>query len=407
MYIKRHMSKVLERAANDYPSVLVTGARQVGKSTLLENTFKNVPCISLDDFTVISKLKADPMYLVRENTPPIIFDEVQYAPIMFRSIKLQIDKDHKNGMYFMTGSQAFALMKGVSESLAGRVGIFDLLGLSNREISGEDFDKPFLPTEEYFKERKPKIEKVDLTKMWKRIQRGSMPELIVNEKKDWNNFYRDYFRAYIERDVRALEQVGDEIAFANFVTALAARTGELLNMASISKDIGISQPTIKKWISILRASNIITLLQPFSLNAKTRIVKTPKIYFNDTGLVCFLCGWNTPESTKNGAQSGNIFETFVVGEIMKSYLNAGKDTRNIYYYRDNHSEIDLLFWENGTLYPIEIKKTSSPNPKDIKHFAILQNAFPTQKIGTGGLICNYDKLINYGEGNKIIPVNYI
>jgi hypothetical protein len=406
-YIRRHLSKSLEKAKNTFPSVLVTGARQVGKSTLLKQTFSNVPFISLDDFTVLDKLKDDPMYLVRENAPPIIFDEVQYAPTMFRSIKLEIDKDRRNGMYFMTGSQAFALMKGVSESLAGRVAIFDLLGLSEREINGDDFDQPFLPTEEYFASRKPKCASVDLPKIWERIHRGSMPELYANKDVDWTTFYREYFKAYIERDVRALEQVGDEIAFAKFVTALAARTGELLNMASISKDIGISQPTVKKWLSVLQASNIVTLLQPFSLNAKTRIAKTPKVYFNDTGLVCYLCSWNSPDALKNGAQAGNIFETYVVAEVMKSYYNAGRDTRNIFYYRDNHCEIDLIFWQDGTLYPVEIKKTTTPNPKDIKHFAVLQNAFPTQKIGPGGLICSYDKLMNYGNGNKIIPLVYV
>jgi hypothetical protein len=192
-----------------------------------------------------------------------------------------------------------------------------------------------------------------------------------------------------------------------FVTALAARTGELLNIASLARDLGLSEPTVKKWISILETSHIIHMVQPFSLNVKTRIIKMPKIYFYDTGLVCYLCKWNTPEALRDGAQAGNIFETYAVAEIVKSYANAGQDTR-MYFYRDtNGKETDLLFWENGTLYPIEIKRTATPKASDISHFRILKTAFPNMKIGTGGLICTYERLSSLDKDNKIIPLNYI
>ena len=406
MYIKRHLSKVLLETRANAPSILVTGARQVGKSTLLKETFKNLCYVSLDDFTILSKLRDDPLFLVKSTSPPLIIDEVQYAPDVMRSIKLRIDTKRQNGLYFMTGSQSFLLMKGVSESLAGRVALFELLGLSSRELDGESFDKPFFPTSEYFAGRNPANRSVNLPTMWKRIHRGYMPELHANQNIDGAIFYRDYFRTYIERDVRALGQVGDEISFSKFVAALAARTGELLNIASISREIGISEPTLKKWLSVLRASNIIHLMEPFSLNANTRVAKTPKVYFFDTGLVCFLCGWTSPHSLEMGAQSGSIFETFVVGEILKSYYNAGR-MPPLYYYRDNHSEIDLLFWENGLLHPVEIKKTSSPNSKDIRHFRVLQTAFPNARIGEGGIICTYDSLLSFDERNNIIPLGWI
>jgi len=407
MYIKRHMADVIEKAKNNFPSVLVTGARQVGKSTLLKNTVgDSAEYVTLDDYFILEKVKQDPLGFVRESSTPVIIDEVQYAPDIFRGIKLIIDKTQKNGQYFMTGSQSFRMMKGVSESLAGRVAILSLHGLSDREIENEDFNKPFMPVTEYLKDRNPK-RKMDFKVLWERIHRGSLPALYANPNIKTEDYYSSYLKTYIERDVRDLSQVGDELAFMQFVTALAARTGELLNIASIARDVGVSEPTIKKWISILEASNIIYLLQPFSLNIKSRVVKTPKVYFFDTGLVCYLCKWNTPEQLKNGAQAGGIFETYVVGEIMKSYYNAGIEPP-VYFYRDTNSkEIDLLFFQGGTLYPVEIKKTSSPNIADVKHFKALKTAFPSLLIGEGGLICTYDKVLSIDSQNKIIPLNWI
>ena len=407
VYIKRHLASVIERTKKTFPSILVTGARQVGKSTLLKETVgKESDYFSLDDFHTLNSIKKDPMGFLKDHRPQLIIDEVQYAPDVFRAIKLEIDKDRQNGLYYMTGSQAFRLMNGVSESLAGRVAIHELYGLSNREIENDDFNEPFLPTKEYYEKRNTKI-KLDYSKLWKRIHNGSMPEVVSNPNINWKDFYSAYFNAYIERDVRDLSQVGDKLAFMQFVTALASRTGELLNIASLSRDLGVSQPTIKKWISILETSHIIYLMQPFSLNVKTRIIKMPKVYFFDTGLVCYLCKWNSPEVLRDGAQAGNIFETYVVNEVVKSYSNAGQDS-GMYFYRDTNSkEIDLIFWQDGTLYPIEIKKTATPKLSDINHFKILKTAFPNMKIGEGGLICTYERLMSLDENNKIIPLDYI
>jgi hypothetical protein len=234
-----------------------------------------------------------------------------------------------------------------------------------------------------------------------------MPKLYDDTTIDWERYYADYVNTYIERDIQKLEQVGNGLTFLQFMVSLASRTGDILNMDSIAKDVGISAPTVKKWISILQKSNVIYLLQPFSLNVSKRIVKAPKVYFTDTGLVAYLCKWLAPDTLMNGAMSGNIFETFVISEIIKSYYNAGREP-NIYYYRDtNGSEVDLLIYRDGTLYPVEIKKTSSPNVKDIKHFKSLATVYPDTKIGQGGVICSYEKVLPLGENNKIIPISYI
>jgi hypothetical protein len=309
-------------------------------------------------------------------------------------------------MYFLSGSQKFELMKNVSESLSGRISVIEMLGLSSREIYGDDFKEPFIPTIDYLSSRKTKIPS-DGKELWKRIHRGSMPKLYDDTTVDWERYYADYVNTYIERDVQKLEQVGNGLSFLQFMVSLASRTGELLNMESIAKDVGISAPTVKRWISILQKSNVIYLLQPYSLNVSKRIVKMPKVYFTDTGLVAYLCKWLTPETLANGAMAGNIFETFVISEVVKSYYNAGKEP-NIYFYRDtNGSEVDLLIVRDGTLYPVEIKKTASPNLKDIKHFKTLQDAYPDMIIGEGGVICSYDGVLPLGEKNRIIPVNFI
>ena len=406
MYIKRHIENVVKKSFATYPAVLLTGPRQVGKSTVLKNMYPGFEYETLDDIKMIQAISSDPIGYLRLKGTPFIIDEVQKSPDLFGSLKYVIDKDKSNGMYLLTGSQKFALMKGVSESLSGRISVIDLLGLSYREINGDDFDKPFLPTREYLQSRKP-IKKQDVKNVWEIIHKGSMPALYENDEKEWDKYYSDYVNTYIERDVYGLLQIGDKLTFMQFMVALAGRTGELLNMESIAKDLGISAPTVKRWISVLQASNVIYLLQPFSLNAAKRVVKTPKIYFTDTGLVCYLCRWLSTETLINGAQAGNIFETYVVSEVIKSYYNAGKEP-NVYFYRNTDGqEVDLLFFADGKLYPVEIKKTASPNVKDIKSFKNLSLCFPTVEIGEGGIICNAESVLPLSQGNTIIPVNYI
>lgn len=406
MYIERHIDKVVRSMLKGFPSILLTGPRQVGKSTLLKIKHSDISYVSLDNNIALAALKQDPLGFLLLQGTPLIMDEIQRAPDSFLSIKYMIDSDRHPGMYILTGSQKYDLMKNVSESLAGRVGIINMLGLSNRELDNEEFSEPFIPTIDYLKSRNFKGS-LSLPKLWVRIHKGSMPEMYANENIEWEPFYASYVSTYIERDVRQLAQIGDTLAFTQFMTALAARTGELLNMSSLAKDVGVDDKTIKRWLSILKASGIVYLLQPFSINVNKRVVKAPKVYFTDTGLVCYLCRWLTPETLANGAMAGSIFETFIVDEILKSYYNVGKEP-NMYYFRNTDGqEVDLLFYSDGTLYPIEIKKTSSPNPKDIKNFKTLHTFFPSMKIGEGGIVCNHENLLPLENMNRIIPVGMI
>jgi hypothetical protein len=406
MYIKRHIESVVDSVKNVYPVTLITGQRQVGKSTLLKNLYPQTNYETLDNPLLLQSISSDPVGYLKLQGTPFIIDEVQRLPDLFLSLKYIVDTNKAFGMYFLSGSQKFELMKNVSESLSGRISVMEMLGLSSREIYGDEFKEPFIPTIDYLSSRKTKIPS-DGTQLWKRIHRGSMPKLYDDTAVDWERYYADYVNTYIERDVQRLEQVGNGLSFLQFMVSLASRTGELLNMEAIAKDVGISAPTVKKWISVLQKSNVIYLLQPYSLNVSKRIVKMPKIYFTDTGLVAYLCKWLTPETLMNGAMAGNIFETFVISEVIKSYLNAGREP-NIYFYRDtNGNEVDLLVVKDGTLYPVEIKKTASPNVKDIKHFKNLEEAYPNMTIGQGGVICSYDKVLPLGENNMVIPVNYI
>lgn len=406
MYIKRHIEKVIEATRDNYPAILVTGPRQVGKSTVLREMYPNFNYETMDDLAINAAVQSDPLGYLRMQGAPFIIDEIQKVPALFGSLKYVIDKDRKMGAYLLTGSQKFELMKGVSESLSGRISVVDLLGLSLREIFVDEWSEPFLPIKDYLYKR-PFERILTPSTLWDIIHKGSMPALYEKRDRDWARYYADYVSTYIERDVRQIIKVEDTLTFMQFLVALAGRTGEILNMDSLAKDVGVSAPTIKKWLSVLQASGIIYFLQPFSLNAAKRVIKSPKVYFTDTGLVCYLCKWLTKETLMNGAQSGAIFETFVVSEIIRSYYNAGKEPP-IYYFRSKDGqEIDLLFWQDGTLYPLEIKKTASPNVKDIKHFAALASHFPSVKIEEGGIICKVEKLLPLGEGNVAIPVEYI
>jgi predicted AAA+ superfamily ATPase len=298
-------------------------------------------------------------------------------------------------------------MKGVSESLAGRIGILNLGGLSLREIYRTRFSKPFLPVRDYFEEREKF--RVDITpnQIWNFIHRGSMPALYARPEASWSRFYGAYIRTYIERDVRDLTQVGDELKFLNFMTVLASRTAQLLNLSSTADDVGISNKTAERWLSVLRTSNLVYLLQPYHTNISNRVVKTPKLYFLDTGLAAYLTKWNSPEVIRDGAMAGSFFETFVIAEILKSYLNAGELDPPLFFYRDrDKKEIDLLLMQNGFLHPIEIKKTAVPEKTDINAFSILDK-LPGIRRGSGGVVCLCGKLLPLKGNDVMIPAGYV
>lgn len=407
MYIKRHAEKTVEQLSKMFGAVLVAGPRQVGKTTMLEKLTGDINKVTLDDPIIWAGAEEESGTFFKDNPPPVFVDEIQKAPKLFEQIKMIFDRDRKKGQFFMCGSQQFKMMKGVSESLAGRIGLVTLLGLSLRENFGVDSDVPFIPTNEYFTERKNNLANISYDDVWNIIHRGSMPELRKNPDFDWQMFYGAYVRTYIDHDVRELSEIGDTVKFTRFMVAAAASTGQLLNLASLARDVGISQPTAERWLSILVASNIVYLLQPYSNNITKRAVKTPKLYFIDTGLAAYLTKWNTPDVLKNGAMAGAFFETFVVSEIIKSYYNKGILELPIYFYRDKDMrEIDLLVEDGGVLYPLEMKKHADPSKKDIEAFSVLDK-IPGVKRGSGGVICLYDKLITLQGDDKIIPINYL
>ncbi len=403
-YIKRVAEEVIRKQEKMFKTILVTGARQVGKTTMLKNIKPDINYITLDDMLLNQSAKEEPNLFFKSNKPPIIIDEIQYAPELLRNIKMIVDSSEEKAMFYLTGSQKFNLMKDVSESLAGRIGIINLLGLSLREIKEVNFNKPFMPTEEYLKLRENCKVDVSYDEIWEIIQKGSMPAL-YQEESNVEMFYAMYVSTYIERDVRKLAQVGDEMLFLKFMTALASRIGQLLNLESISNEIGISVPTATRWLSILQTSNIIYILEPYYNNIMKRAIKTPKVYFLDTGLAAYLTKWKNKDVLESGTMAGNYFENYVIVEIIKSYYNSGELRPPVYFYRDKEKrEIDLIIEENGRLYPIEIKKSANPSKDMVKNFKVLEKV---KEVGEGAVICMYDNVIDLDEKNKAIPYSLL
>lgn len=407
-YIKRHAEDTVKQLAAMFGAVLVTGPRQVGKTTMLQNMLGGVRYVSMDDAVLRASAAESSHTFIRDNPPPVFIDEVQKAPELFPQIKLSLDESKQKGQFYLSGSQQFKMMKNVSESLSGRIGILTLLGLSERERHGDTLTEPFLPTEAFLEKRKKNAAPLDHQTLWRTIWRGSMPELSVHPEYDWRMYYGSYVTTYIERDVKELAQVGDEVKFTRFMAVLAARNGQLLNLQSAANDVGISQPTADRWLSVLAASHLVYLLQPYSNNLTSRAVKTPKLYFLDTGLAAYLSRWNTAEALQSGAMSGAYFEAFVIAEIIKSYYNKGVLEPPLYFYRDkDKKEIDLLIEANNTLYPLEIKQHADPSARDLKNFDVLAHLCQTASIGTGGVICTYERMATLKENLWTIPVNYL
>ena len=402
MYIKRTSEDVIKRLSKQFKVVLVTGARQVGKSTLLKYCDENRNYVSLDDLSERELAINEPKLFLETHKAPLIIDEIQYAPELLSYIKLIVDKSDKKGQYWLTGSQQFHLMKNVSESLAGRVGILDLMGLSLAELSQTPNNKPFFPDLEYIEKRRENHKNYSTSDIFKIIYNGSFPALNNQDKfQDRNAFYSAYIRTYIERDIRDLSSISNEMKFLNFIRVVAARTGQVLKYSELANAVDISEPTAKTWLSVLVSSNLVYLLEPYYRNITKRMTKMPKIYFLDTGLCSYLTGWSSPEVIEKGAMNGAFFETFVVSEILKSYRHNGERPL-IYWYRDTQQkEIDLLIERDGKLHPIEIKLTSNPNKSMLKHFNVLDNQ------GYGGLICMRESDIPLTEDVSAIPVSYI
>ena len=403
MYVPRTLEIVVTRAAQQFPVVLLTGARQVGKTTLLMHLSQGARAyVTLDDPLVLSLAKADPALFMQRFPPPVLIDEIQYALELLPYIKMVADRTGQPGLFWLTGSQHFHLMKGVSESLAGRVAVLHVLGLSRRELLGQALEaRPFLPTPEEIRQRVDAGGPLTLQALYRLIWRGALPAIALNEAMERDLFYGSYVQTYLQRDVRDLARVGDEMAFLRFLRAAAARTGQLLNLADLARDADVAPNTAKNWLSILQTAGIAYLLEPYHTNVTRRLVKTPKLYFLDTGLVAYLTEWASPETLVAGAMFGPILETWIVAELLKSYWHTGRRPP-FYYYRDkDQREIDLVLVQDGIAYPLELKKTASPRRDDVRHFGALERlGLP---VGPGGVICLVEQALPLTTAAQSIP----
>lgn len=417
-FIHRHIEDIVMKTNSTFKGVLLTGARQTGKSTLLQELFPDKRYVPIDDPFIEAQANENPNEFMMLNPPPVIYDEVQRAPGLFRFIKIKCDESKERGLFCLSGSQPLELMEKASESLSGRVGILELSGLSLRELQNCPFREPFIPTMEYLASRNQSA--VPVANIWEMIHRGGYPEL-QNKDVDWSLFFGSYIRTYLERDVRKLTAVQDLNDFRRFMVAVAARTGQMLNYTNIADEIGKDAMTVKHWMSILESTGIIYILEPYTASALKRAIKTPKIYFRDTGLAAYLTRWLTPEALACGAMSGQMFETYVITEILKSYSNRGLDYRYfVSYYRGKdkkktkkdgmeiavESEIDFIIEENGVLYPIEIKQASNVTADMTNAFAVLDK-IPDKKRGTGAIVCMCPQPAVLRENILSVPVWYL
>ena len=402
-YISRNLEAVVMQVTKEFPAVLVTGPRQVGKTTMLQKLMEgtNRKYVSLDDLNERSLAKSDPELFLQVHNPPVLIDEIQYAPELFPYIKIYADSHHEPGAFWITGSQVFQMMRGVQESLAGRIAVLSMTSLAQAELAGASMT-PFKIDLEALTEREKFRIPADVQGIFERIYRGSMPAIFSGRNTNSQIFYSSYLLTYIERDVKLLSDAIDSLKFLRFITATAARCSQMLNVAEIAQDADINQKQAKDWLQILETLGIIFYLHPYSNNLLKRLVKTPKLYFYDTGLVCHLTRWSSPEVLENGAMNGAVLENYVVSEIAKTWLNSGKQPY-MYYYRDKDAkEIDIVLEHDGILNPIEIKKTSNPGTELTRVFSLLDKASVPR--GKGAVVCMKPKVGVIDRENYIVPV---
>ena len=409
MYITRHMEKPVMELNEQYPVLLLTGPRQVGKTTMLEHLIevegKGRKKVSLDDLTLRELAKTDPKMFFQLYQPPLLIDEVQYAPELFPYIKIMVDERHQPGDFWLTGSQLFKMMEGVQESLAGRVALLHLSPLSQSEIMKRPPEPPFSLELPLLSERQNGRQMLNTPEVFQHIHQGGMPALVTGTYSNASIFYSSYIDTYMERDVRRLSNDIDSLKFLRFLRSVAARTSQQANYKGIADDAEIDQTTAKNWLHVLEALGIIFLLEPYSNNVLKRTVSTPKLYFYDSGIVCYLTRWSSPETAMEGAMSGALLENYTVAEIIKTYQNAGQEPF-LYYYRDKDArEIDLILEQDGKLFPIEIKKMASPPKKLTKVFDLIDKS-PLQR-GTGAILCMADQLGAFDQNNLIVPISLI
>ena len=404
----RTLAPILSRISDAFPVLMLTGPRQVGKTTLLEMCAQGTPrrYVTLDDLDARALAQSDPALFLQTWPAPVTIDEIQYAPQLFSAIKLQVDRAKTNGLFWLTGSQKFELMRGITETLAGRVAIVDLLGLSQAELLGRGAaSQPFVPTAQWIAQARQGAEPQPLASVFERIWLGAYPRLNTQGALARDVFYRSYVQTYIQRDVQDVLKVSDQTAFHRFLTAVAARTGQLLNYSSLARDVDIDGKTAKAWLSVLETSGLVYLLQPWHSSLTKRLVKAPKLYFLDTGLAAYLTRWPDAAALEAGAMSGAMLETWVVSEVLKSYWHNGREAP-LYFYRDaDQQEVDLLIDSAAALHPVEIKKTASPSHNAKRHFTALDKL--NKPAGPGAVLCFVERDVPLSRDVMAIPVGYL
>jgi len=349
--------------------------------------------------------RTDPVLFFQTYKPPIIIDEAQYAPELFSQIKILCDESESTGLFWLTGSQQFSMMKNVRETLAGRIGILELYGLSRNEKEGIIFENELDFSLQCLQARQTVTSKNNVKEVFEHIWRGGMPQVLNADFEQRNEYYNSYVNTYLMRDVAEYGGVTDTLRFGKFIIACAALISEQINYKTLADAAEISQPTSKEWLRLLEGLGIIHLLQPYSNNALKRLAKSPKLYFCDTGLAAHLAMWLSPETLMNGAASGHYFENFVVAEMLKNYAYS-RTRANMTYYRDsNAKEIDIIVELNNSIHPLEIKKSANPNSREIRKFDIFNKASINQ--GCGGIICMCEEVIPIDSSNCFIPCNLI
>lgn len=408
---QRTLQQTIRTISESFPVLMLTGPRQVGKTTLLEMCSEGERAyVTLDDLDARSLAQRDPALFLQTWPPPLTIDEIQYAPQLFSAIKIIVDRDKRNGLFWLTGSQKFHLMRGITESLAGRVAVVDLLGLSQAELDGRSAaSRPFIPTSDWIAKARQEVQELPhpkrLKEIYQQIWLGSYPRLIEQGARARGLFYRSYIQTYIQRDVQDVLKVSDQMAFNRFLGAVAARTGQLLNYASLARDVDVDNKTAKSWLSILETSGLVYLLQPYHRNLTKRLVKTPKLYFLDTGLAAYLTKWPDAASLEAGSMSGALLETWLFSEILKSYWHNGQEA-NFFFYRDtDQREVDLLIEVGDTLYPVEFKKTASPSQNAARQFTVLEKLGKT--VGPGAVVCFVERDMPLSQQVTAIPAHYL
>jgi predicted AAA+ superfamily ATPase len=398
-YITRSLEKVLRTAAREFPAVVLTGPRQSGKTTLLRQTFGDTHrYVSLETPDIRAAAAADPRGFLAMYPPPVVFDEVQYAPELLPYIKEAIDERRtRRGQFLLTGSQNLLLASSISESLAGRAAILRMLTLSQREIAGQPARQ--LPWES----SRPANNGVPSdAPLWPQFLRGCFPELVTDPSRNISLWHASYVHTYLERDVRGLRQIGDLVQFQSFLHVLAGRSGQLLNLTDISRDLGVAVNTVKAWLSVLEATYQVIVLRPYFANTGKRLVKTPKVYFTDTGTLCYLVGLKTPEHASAGPMAGSIFETAVITEVFKTHLSRGEDPQMFFWRTSDGKEVDLIVETDGMLVPIEIKSTATPRPAMTAGIEAFRKNFP-RKSTSGFVIHTGNIRLPMGRSATALP----